>query len=112
MTATINGKPIATVGSIATHPQSPDVVIEGAPGILLNGIPIAFSTGKTALGGALIPNTSVKISTAAPSATAAVSGPGTPAGVTPASELPAGYVGFAAAPRVENEEERQETIVP
>ena len=60
-TATLNGKPIATVGSIATHPYGTDVLVEGVPTILLNGMPIAFSTGKTALGGALLPNTSVKI---------------------------------------------------
>jgi uncharacterized Zn-binding protein involved in type VI secretion len=59
-TAKINGKPIATVGAMASHPQAPDVLIEGIPTILLNGQPVAFSTGKTAMGGTLLPNTFIK----------------------------------------------------
>lgn len=62
VTATINKKPIAVVGDIATHPYGPDTLIEGIPTILLNGKPVAFSTAKTSMGGALVPNTSVKIS--------------------------------------------------
>jgi len=84
-TALLNNKPIATVGAIATHPNGSDVLIEGIPTILLNGQPIAFSTGKTAMGGCLLPNTSVKI-------------------VSPA---PDNYVGFAPAPRVENRKEKE-----
>lgn len=80
-TAKLNGRPIVTVGSIATHPYGTDTVIEGLPGILLNGQPVAFSTAKTALGGCLLPNTSAKISFAAPQ--------------------PPSYIGFIAAPRVE-----------
>lgn len=61
-TATINGKPIAVVGDIASHPYGLDTLIEGIPTILLNGKPVAFSSAKTAMGGNVLPNTSVKIS--------------------------------------------------
>lgn len=78
-TATINGKPIATVGAVASHPYGSDVLIEGIPTILLNGQPIAFSTGKTAMGGILQPNTSVKIG------------------------IPESYTGFISSPKVDTE---------
>lgn len=78
-TATINGKPIVTVGAVASHPYGSDVLIEGIPTILLNGQPIAFSTGKTAMGGVLQPNTSVKIG------------------------IPESYTGFISSPKVDTE---------
>ena len=62
VTATINKKPIAVVGDIATHPYGPDTLIEGMPTVLLNGKPVVFSTAKTSKGGAVVPNTTVKIS--------------------------------------------------
>lgn len=61
-TATIDGKPIAVVGDMATHPYGSDTLIEGMPTVLLNGKPVVFSTAKTAMGGAVLPNTAVKIS--------------------------------------------------
>lgn len=65
-TALLNGKPLVTVGSIATHPYGSDVVIEGLPTVLLNGKPLAFSTAKTAMGGCLIPNSTAQIVPAEP----------------------------------------------
>ena len=62
VTATINKKPIAVVGDIATHPYGPDTLTEGIPTILLNGKPVVFSTAKTSKGGTVVPNTTVKIS--------------------------------------------------
>lgn len=62
VTATINKKPIAVVGDIATHPYGPDTLTEGIPTILLNGKPVVFSTAKTSKGGTIVPNTTVKIS--------------------------------------------------
>ncbi|MBR4840406.1 MAG: PAAR domain-containing protein [Paludibacteraceae bacterium] len=63
LTAKLNGKPIATVGDVATYPQASDVLVEGVPGILLNGKPIVCSGGKTAMGACVMPNTCVKVST-------------------------------------------------
>ena len=77
LTAKLNGKPIATVGDVATYPQASDVLVEGVPGILLNGKPIVCSGGKTAMGACVMPNTCVKVST------------------------PETYVGFAVAPLVD-----------
>lgn len=65
VTATINKKPIAVVGDIATHPYGPDTLTEGMPTVLLNGKPVVFSTAKTSKGGTLAPNTTVKISSPA-----------------------------------------------
>ena len=77
LTAKLNGKPIATVGDVATYPQASDVLVEGVPGILLNGKPIVCSGGKTAMGACVMPNTCVKVST------------------------PETYVGFAVVPLVD-----------
>lgn len=107
-TATINKQPIATVGALATFPLAVDVLIEGAPGILLNGLPIAFSTAKTALGGCLSPNTSVKIDVASDDAEVAANEKKKFSdGGDEKSELQT-YVGFSEAPRIENREEEEE----
>lgn len=62
VTATINKKPIAVVGDLASHPYGIDTLTQGIPTILLNGKPVVFSTAQTSKGGTIAPNTSVKIS--------------------------------------------------
>ncbi|MEG0517683.1 MAG: PAAR domain-containing protein, partial [Bacteroidales bacterium] len=52
-TATINKKPIAVVGDLASHPYGTDTLIQGIPTILLNGKPVVFSTSTTSKGGTI-----------------------------------------------------------
>jgi uncharacterized Zn-binding protein involved in type VI secretion len=60
----VNGKPVAVIGSQASHPYGSDALVQGVPGISINGFPIAFSGGVTSKGATVLPGTTIEISTA------------------------------------------------
>lgn len=48
---TINGQPIALVGDLCTCAGGPDTIVQGCPGVTVNGVPVAMVGSMTAHGG-------------------------------------------------------------
>lgn len=68
----VNGKPVATQGSMCTCVGPPDIVVQGAPNVFFNGKPVACLGDMTAHGGSITsgePNVIIGSATPTPSVT-------------------------------------------